>query len=92
MSGSAAAAAAAIAEAVKASGVLVRVEPEAFRTILHLQKAPLVVYATGGFITTNHQYLTGYKGLAFFCKTDTEIPLSGDTEIIHAKKIWIPGM
>jgi hypothetical protein len=92
MSGSAAAAAAAIAEAIRASGVIVRVEPENFRSVLFRQEAPLVVYASGGFFSSKHQYLMSYKGLAFFCKSDSEIPLPGDVELIHAKKIWIPNM
>jgi hypothetical protein len=92
MSGSAAAAAAAIVEAVKASGVFVRVEPEAFLTVVHRQEAPLIVYATGGFLSSNHQYLTSYKGLAFFCKTGTELSLPAAAEFVRAKKIWIPGL
>ena len=53
-----AAAAAAIAEAIKASGVLVRIKPEEFPKILARQDAPLVVAALGGFLTTNYQYLS----------------------------------
>ncbi len=40
---------AAITQAVKASGVIVRVEPEDFLRILQRQEEPLVVQATGGF-------------------------------------------
>jgi hypothetical protein len=46
--GGAAAAAAAIAQAIKASGVIVRVESEDFLGILTRQREPLVVHATGG--------------------------------------------
>lgn len=87
----AAAAAAAIAQAVKASGVIVRVEPDDFLAILQKQEAPLVVHATGGFLGTNYQYLTSYKGLAFFSKSDDPISLPSGTELVQAKKIWIPG-
>lgn len=87
----AAAAAAAIAEATKASGVIVRVEPRDFLRILERMDGPLVVHATGGFFSTNYQYLTSYKGLAFFAKSETPIDLPRDTELVQAKKIWIPG-
>jgi hypothetical protein len=66
----AAAAAAAIAQATKASGVIVRVEPDEFMKILELNDEPLVVHATGGFFKLSYQYLTSYRGLAFFrCMT-----------------------
>ena len=90
MSAGAAAAAAAIAQAIKASGVLVRVSPEDFQKILRKGEQPLVIYAKGGFFTTNHQYLTSYKGFAFFTKSATEIILPLGTETIVAKQIWIP--
>ena len=88
--GTAAAAAAAIAQAIKASGVIVRVEPGDFLAILEHQEGPLVVHATGGFFNTNYQYLTSYKGLAFFTKSDTPMNLPAGTELVQAKKIWIP--
>ncbi len=84
-------AAAAIAQATKASGVIVRVEPRDFLRILEQQEGPLVVHATGGFFNTNYQYLTSYKGLAFFAKSETPINLPQGTELVEAKKIWIPG-
>ena len=90
--GAAGAAAAAMIQATKASGVIVRVEPDEFLDLLERQEeAPLVVHATGGFFSTNHQYLTSYKGLAFFTKSGAPIHLPEDTEIVEARRIWIPG-
>jgi len=89
-SGGVAAVAAAIAQAIRASGVLVRVSPEDFQKILRQVEQPLVIYTTGGFFTSNHQYLTSYKGFAFFTKSATEIILPAGTETIVANKIWIP--
>ncbi|MBU0533399.1 MAG: hypothetical protein KJ887_01180 [Candidatus Omnitrophica bacterium] len=80
---------AAIANAIKASGTIVQVGPEDFQKILMKAEKPLVVYAKGNFFTGNHQYITSYKGLAFFVKSKTELMLSG-AEIIKAKSIWIP--
>jgi hypothetical protein len=86
-----AAAAAAIAQAIKATGVIVRVSPEDFHAILRKSDQPLVVAATGGFISTNYQYLTSYKGLAFFTKSSEPLVLPPKAELIEAQKIWIPG-
>jgi len=87
----AAAAAAAIAQAIKASGVLVRVDPEEFSKILSRTKDPLVVVAKGGVFSTNYQYLIGYKGLAFFTKSDTPVDLPSGCEVVTARSINIPG-
>ena len=86
-----AAAAAAIAQATKASGVIVRVEPEDFQSILKRHGEPLVVQATGGFFTTQYLYLTSYRGLAFFTKSATPLVLPRQCEVVEARKIWIPG-
>lgn len=87
----AAAAQAAIAQAIRASGVLVRLEPEEFRKILNRAKAPLVVVAEGGIFTDNYQYLMSYKGLAFFTKASEPLEMPADAELLAADRIWIPG-
>jgi len=86
----AASAAAAIAQAIKASGAIIRVEPIEFLAILARQPEALVVHATGGFFTTSYQYLTSYKGLAFFTKGPTPLELPTDVELIFAKSFWMP--
>ncbi len=87
----AAATAAAIANAIKASGAIVRVEPQAFSTIIDRMEAPLVVMADKTFFSGTYKYLTSYKGLAFFTKSDKRLDLPGGAELICAGKIWIPG-
>lgn len=87
----AAAYAAAIANAIKASGVLVRVEPSEFVRILHRAEAPLVVVARGGFLRSSWRYLTSYRGLAFHTKSSEQIPLPGRAEVVKAAAIAIPG-
>ena len=84
------AAAAAIANAIKASGSIVRVEPQTFADILRKVERPLIVYAQGGLFSGNHQYLTSYKGLTFFAKSKEQINLPRGVEIIVANKIWMP--
>ncbi|MEM9252354.1 MAG: hypothetical protein AAGB29_08395 [Planctomycetota bacterium] len=80
-----------IAEATKASGVIVRVEPRDFLTIVELNDEPLVVCATGGFFSKNYQYLTSYRGLAFFTKTKTMLTFGPACALVLADKIWLPG-
>lgn len=87
----AAAAAAAIAQAIKASGAIVRVPPEDFAQIVARGKAPLVVISAGGFFRKDHQYLSSYKGLAFYARSREPIQLPGDAEVVLADKIWVPG-
>jgi hypothetical protein len=91
MSAGAAAAAAAVAQAIKASGAIVNVAPDDFIRIIRRQKEPLVVQATGGFFSTQYLYLSSYKGLAFFTKSPEELSLPSGSELIQARKIWIPG-
>jgi hypothetical protein len=85
------AAMAAIAQATKASGVIVSVEPDDFLALLGRQPGALVVQATGGFFTTHYQYLTSYKGLAFFTKAPAPLDLPSGIELVQAKSIWVPG-
>ena len=86
-----AAAAAAIADAIRASGVLVRVQPAEFAKILACGKDPLVVIAEAGIFSRKFQYLTSYKGLAFFTSSKEAIELPAGAEVIAAKQIYIPG-
>ncbi|MDA1191960.1 MAG: hypothetical protein O3A46_09800 [Candidatus Poribacteria bacterium] len=81
----------AIAEAIKASGVLVRMERDQFYELLRRIEKPLVVTAEGGVFKMKYEYLTSYKGLAFYMKTDTPIRLPDGAETVVAGKIYIPG-
>jgi hypothetical protein len=77
--------------AIGASGVIVRVEPDEFVGIVKRQPVALVVHATGGFFSTDYRYLTSYKGLAFYTKARAPLDLPVGTELVQAKKIWVPG-
>jgi hypothetical protein len=85
-----AAAHAAIVQAVKASGVIVRLEPDAFMTVLNKIEKPLVVMAPEGWLKKDFAYLTSYKGLCFYTKCRTMLMLPGSAELIAAKQIWVP--
>lgn len=88
--GVAAAAAAAFADAIRASGLVVQVAPADFQTILLRVDNPLVIYAEAGFFSTSYQYLVSYKGFGFFTESSTPFLLPTGVETIHAEKIWLP--
>jgi hypothetical protein len=77
--------------AMRASGVIVRVRPEDFLALLRRVEEPLVVTAQGGVFSKNYQYLTSYKGLAFYAKSSTPLMLPRNVETVLAERIWIPG-
>lgn len=85
----AAGAAAAIAEALKAMGPIICVEPQDFLAILEKAEKPLVVQSPSGFMT-KYKYLTSYKGLTFFTKSKDPLLIPGSVEMITAKKIVVP--
>lgn len=87
-----AAAAAMLANAIKASGTLVRLEAGDFLTILKRADEPLVVVGQGGVFKKHHRYLTSYKGLAFYTQSDQALVLPSRVEVIGAKAINIPEM
>ena len=90
MAGASAAVHAAIANAIKASGVVVRMEPGEWLAILKRTENALVVVAEGGMFKKKYHYLTSYRGLAFFTKSEQALLLPGRAEVITAKSISIP--
>lgn len=81
---------AAIANAIKASGAIVRIDPEGFSKITARVNSPLVVMAKGGWLQKGYQYLTSYKGLIFFTRSPEPIALSPTIELVTAQTIWVP--
>jgi hypothetical protein len=84
------AAAAAIANAIKASGVIVKLKEEDFIKVISRAENPVVVVSRGGFMKKDFDYLLAYKGFVFFARTKEEINLPGTAEIIATQQIWIP--
>jgi hypothetical protein len=78
-------------QAVKASGVIVRLEPQEFGQLLRRIERPLIVTATGFWGHSRHQYLTAYRGLAFYTRGREPVALPAGAEIIASKRLWVPG-
>jgi len=81
---------AALANAIKANGVIVRLEPAEWLKVLKRTENPLVVIARGGVFRRSYRYLTGYRGLAFYTTSEQPLVLPGRAELISAKSISIP--
>lgn len=82
--------AAIVAQAIKASGAIVRVDPVDFLRLVARQDAPLVVVSYGGLFAKRYQYLASYKGLVFHTKTVEALALPRGCEVVQARQIWIP--
>lgn len=90
MSAAAAAAQAAINQAIKASGTLIRIEAEEFSRLIRNMDDGIVVEAETGIFSTSFKYLTSYKGLTFFTKSQVQISIPSKLEKIKARTIWMP--
>jgi len=85
------AAAAAIANAIKASGAIVRVEPQAFLEILARCEAPLVIESEYKVLFSRTWcYLTSYRGFVFYAKNGAPLTIPEWCEVVHAKSVWVP--
>ena len=82
--------AAAIANAIKSSGVIVKLEPRDFMEIVNRAENPLIVVGQGGVVRKHLQDLTSYKGLAFFTTSPTPLMFPSRLEIVRAKTISVP--
>lgn len=77
-------------QASRVTSLLVRVEPEEFSKILFRMQEPLVVVVEGGIFTTHYHYLTSYKGLPFYTKSEQQLQLPAGAEVVNAGSISIP--
>ena len=81
-----------VMNAVKACGTIITVGPIEFTEMLAQSDSPLVVYAEGGLFTRHFRYVTSYRGLAFYCKSQTPLEVPRGAEIIVANRIAIPDL
>ncbi|MEM1211054.1 MAG: hypothetical protein AAGI68_02040 [Planctomycetota bacterium] len=79
-----------LVQAVRASGVLVEVKPSVLLDLLYAGEQPLVVHTYGGWLRKSHKYLTPYRGLAFYAKSEAELTLPAGCEVVESGKMWMP--
>jgi hypothetical protein len=90
MAGAHASHVAALANAIKANGVVVRLDPPEWLKVLKRTESPLIVIARGGVFRRSYRYLTAYRGLAFYTTSEQPLVLPGRAELISAKSLSIP--
>ena len=88
--GGAAAAQAAIHNAIKASGAIVKIEPKDFRNLIAKMDSGLVIEKEGGSFLTLYKYSTSYKGFIFYCKSKNPITIPARLEKMNARMMWVP--
>jgi hypothetical protein len=74
---------------LRATGPVVRVEPQVFAALVARSPTCLVVAATGRRMRAN-QYLTSYRGLQFTTSSRTELDLPRSVEVIRVKSLNLP--
>lgn len=85
------AAAAAIAQAIKASGAIVRMEPNDFLQIVGRADEAIIVMATSKvFGKVSYKYITNYRGLTFYTKSSSQLSFGASALMVSAKAIWVP--
>lgn len=81
----------AIANAIKASGAIVRIEPVVFMDLLARVEEPLVIECFQRVLFSNsHTYLMSYRGFVFYAKSSIPLSIPDWCEVIRASKVWTP--
>ena len=76
-------------DTVRALGMIVLVEPAELVAVVAKMDKPMVILAEGALSMT-FRYVTVYKDMIFFSKSDAPVTFTNDVELIRAKKIWLP--
>lgn len=79
-----------LAQAVKATAGLVRVDAADFQNILNRLENPLIVVAEGGLFSKSYKYLTSYRGLILYTQSRQPLHVPGRAEVLNARSIWLP--
>lgn len=79
-------------QAISASPTIIVVDHENFNKILLKAGKTVVITGKGGSFKKSFLYLTDYMGFKYFTKSDTELVLPGNVEIVAAKTVWVPGV
>ena len=87
----AAAAQAAVINAIRCFGVVVTVEPQEFLSVVEKQDVPLIVTSKAGIFAAEYRYLMNYKGLTFYTTSAAPLELPADAEVVRAGKLYLPG-
>ena len=85
------AAQAAIQQAIKASGAIIRIDNSEFSRLISKIESGLVVESVTRFFGAEYfKYSTSYLGFVFYCKSNEKISVPSRLEKINAKSMWFP--
>lgn len=92
MSGAAGVAAArqAIQNAIKASGAIIKIDPDDFSGLMAKMGNALVAEAPAGVFTKVWKYMTSYKGFLFYTQAKDRLSIPNRYEPIRSRKIRLP--
>ena len=77
-------------QAIKASGAIVDVEPDAFTQVVRRLERPLVLVREPTTWSRKHRYLVAYKGFVLHTKSKTALVLPNTVELVRVKRVWTP--
>lgn len=76
-------------DTLRATGMIVLVEPQEFVAVVAKMNKPMVILAEGALSMT-FRYVTVYKDMIFFSKSEAPVSFANEVELIRARKIWLP--
>ena len=79
-----------LAQAVKATAGLIRIDAADFQGILNRLENPVVVVAAGGLFSKSYKYLTSYRGFILYTQSREPLHVPGRAEVLQASAMWLP--
>jgi hypothetical protein len=81
---------AAMIQAIRASGAIVRVEARDFDRIVRSAGDALVIRARPSAFSRKYHYMTSYRGFIFYTRTREQLQFASSVEVIEAKTVYAP--
>jgi hypothetical protein len=79
-----------LAQAVKATAGLLRVDAADFQSIVDRVENPIVVIAQGRFFSRSTRYLTSYRGFILYTQSREPLHIPARAEVLTASSLWLP--
>ena len=86
----AAAVARAAGEAIKTCGPIITLGSQSFYDLVRTLVDPLVVTSQTGLFGKMHHYVTTWRGLTFYARSKTALPLQDKATLLEAERITVP--
>jgi hypothetical protein len=80
---------AAMIQAIRAAGAIVRVEARDFERIVRNAREALVIRAPPSAFSRKYHYMS-YRGFVFYTRTREQLQFASGVEVIEAKTVYAP--